>query len=350
LLQYLPWSEKILKEALESFAKGNIPTLCLDLTAKCSLGSCLYCDSKVGMPYKNELVFDEIKNLILNLKNRGLRWVFICGLGEPSEDPSFFKVLRLLHENQIHVSFFTNGLFLKEEDIKFLIKYDANMLVKLDSFNPRIFDKLLGRKGAAKKIYDFVTSLLNAGFLKVNQCGETNLGFSIVPTRLNMASIPKVVKFCKERNIFPCIGEMEYANKAIKNWDILAISNKELRSLLQKINEILGYEYKRNLCQGIIPSLHINNVGKCVVEAKTGLSCGWFLQKDVTYRIMGDIRKMDIKSIINNVIKYRLKRLRETEDLLRGMDATISFGGGTSPCIWYKNYVKVMKMLERVVA
>jgi MoaA/NifB/PqqE/SkfB family radical SAM enzyme len=346
MLRYLPWSENILQEALESYVKGNIPTLCLDLTAKCSLGSCLYCDSEVGAPNSNELKLAEIEKLILDLKKHGLMWVFICGLGEPREDPSFLEVLRLLKENQVRTSFFTNGLFFEEDDIGLLAKCDANILVKLDSFDAEVFDKLLGRRGAAKRIYDFVGKLLIAGFPKVNEREETNLAFSIVPTRLNIATIPEVVEFCKEHNIFPCIGEMEYANKAIRNWDILSVSNEELRRLLQEVSVVLGYEYERGLCQGIIPSLHVNNVGKCVVESETGLSCGWFLQKDVTYKVVGDIRKMDIKSIINNATEYRLRRLPRVEDLLR-IDATISFGGGANPNKWYNDYVTVMKRLER---
>lgn len=332
-----------MKKALDSYARGNIPTLCLDLTAKCSLGSCLYCDSKVGKPYEDELQIEEIEKLVLDLKEYGLGWVFICGLGEPREDPSFFKVLKLLYENQIHVSFFTNGLYFSENDIDLLIKYNANMLVKLDSFSPKVFDSLLGRKDAARKIYRFVDLLLNSGFIKINQREETNLAFSIVPTRLNVASIPKVVKFCIDHNIFPCIGEMEYANRAVKNWDRLAVTKGELSDLSRRVNDTLGYEYRRNLCQGIITSLHINNVGKGVVETKTGLSCGWFLQEDVVYIEMGDIRKEGIKSIIDKVSKYRFQKLQETEGILMKMNPTISFGGGVKPRIWCKDYVKTMK-------
>lgn len=345
-LEYYPWSPKILDNALKEYAEGKIPTAYLELTAKCSYCQCFYCDSKVGKADPGELTFQEIKELILNLKKLGLRWLFICGLGEPREENHFFDFLKFLKEQHINISFFTNGLAYDEGDITILKECDANIILKLDSFNEKVFDEILSRKGAAKKIYSFVNKLIKENFIKVNSNHETNLAFSIVPTELNIKTIPEVIRFCKRHNIFPCIGEMEYANQAKLHYEKLKVKNEDLAHLRAKIDEILGYRYERVLCQGIIPSLHINNVGKVIVDARTGLSCGWFFQEDPTYVEIGDVRGDNLSYVVHNTNEYRIKKLPEIEPLFSNRTPIISAGGGTKPSIWYKRYISVMNVIK----
>ncbi len=349
-LEYYPWSPKILDDALGKYTDGKIPTAYLELTAKCSYCQCLYCDSRVGMADPVELTFQEIKELILNLKKLGLQWLFICGLGEPREENHFFDILKFLKNQNINVSFFTNGLAYEEKDVNLLKKYNANIILKLDTFDEKVFDKILYKKGAGRKIYKFVDTLIQTNFIKVNSDNETNLAFSIIPTRLNLKTIPKVINFCKKYNIFPCIGEMEYAHRAKLYYKELLIKDGDLIGLKAKIDKILGYPYERALCQGIIPSLHINNIGKVIIDKKTGLSCGWFFQEDPTYIEIGDVRSNSLSDVVHNMNEYRIKKLPEIEPLFSNRTPIISAGGGTKPSIWYKQYISVMNAIKEKMA
>ncbi|MFA5050901.1 MAG: radical SAM protein [Patescibacteria group bacterium] len=346
-LEYYPWSPKILDNALKKYAKGKIPTAYLELTAKCSYCRCLYCDSRSGMANRGELTFPEIKKLILNLKKLGLQWLFICGLGEPREENYFFDILKFLKDQKIKVSFFTNGLAYKDEDVKFLKKYNANIILKLDTFDGKVFDKILCKNGASKKIYDFVDKLIQNNFIKVNSDNETNLAFSIVATKLNLDAIPSVINFCKKHNIFPCVDEMEYTHRAKLNYKELAVKESDLIELKAKIDKILGYSYKRTLCQGIIPSLHINNVGKIVIDRRTGLSCDWFFQEDPAYLEMGDVRSDNLSDVVRKMNEYRMKKLPEIKSLFSNRTSIISAGGGTKPSTWYKRYVNIMNVIKK---
>ena len=68
MIQYKAWTPRLLNELALDYNAGKIPTIYLELSAKCTLCSCLYCDSKVGKPHTKELTYDEIEKLILKLK------------------------------------------------------------------------------------------------------------------------------------------------------------------------------------------------------------------------------------------------------------------------------------------
>ncbi len=344
-LEFLPWSPRILDSALKDYAAGRIPTAYLEFTAKCSRCRCAYCDSNTGEAHKNELSFEEIKELILKLKERGLKWLFVCGLGEPREQPRFFELLDFLKEHDINLSYYTNGLAYEKGDVQRLKDYkdNVNILLKMDSFSENVFDEILGRPGAAKKAYAFANELIESGFVKVNEHNETNLGFSIVITKLNLETIPDVVRFCKEHGVFPCLGEMESINRAKANYARLGVSDAELTHLKAKVDDVLFYPYERTLCQGIIPSLHIRNAGEVVVESRTGLSCGWFFQEESPYLEIGNVRTDDIDAVFRRMNDYRISKLPEIERLLSDKTPIISSGGGTKPSSWWAKYVSLME-------
>ena len=345
---YRPWSPRILSRSIKEYKAGKIPVLNLDLTAKCTFCSCLYCDSKVGSPYPNELTMKEVEPLIKGLhKFYGLKWIFICGLGEPFQDPKLFKIFELAKKLDLEISFFTNGLGFKKEDVKKLKKFPVNFILKLDSFNPKTFDTILNRRGSASKIYDFLETLIKDGFLKVKN-GETNLALSIVPTKLNVSEISEVLNFCKEHKIFPAIGEMELSNRALINFEKLSLSRKKLISLKKRAGQILGQKYERPLCPGIIPSIHITNVGDCVVHGKTGLSCGWFFMNEVKYEIIGNIKKNSLDFLMKNISDCRQLRKSKTISMLKKHNPVFGGGGGITKN-WHKMYSNLFKNKRLVV-
>jgi hypothetical protein len=56
---------------------------------------------------------------------------------------------------------------------------------------------------------------MDAGYGNVKG-GYTDLAFSIVPTQLSYDGIRNVISFAKKNNIFPSIGELEQAGRALE--------------------------------------------------------------------------------------------------------------------------------------
>lgn len=331
-IEYYPWSKLVLEKALHMQQQEMIPTLDIELTAKCSGACCIYCDSKPSVcsnGHVGELDFSAVRKLVLDAKKYGLKWVYTCGLGEPLEDEKFWDLIHLLKENDISLSMFTNGIFI--EDIymaRELKRHDVNIILKMDTFNEDKFDNILGRKGIASKIYAARDNLLDAGYSAKN--GYTNLAFSIVPTSLSIDGIPDVVEYCEKYGIFASIGELEQAGEVIHNNlnEKLAISQKQVINLKSIADKYIGGVYMRPICPCILTGIHVDNLGNCVVDKATGLNCKWFLLQDPQTIKLGDVFTNNISDLFYKVNEYRKNCFSTKWDLIKSIcNVDYVFGG-----------------------
>ncbi len=332
MIEYLPWSKKVLFSTIEKYKKGLIPTLDLELTAKCSGASCIYCDSKPDVCVTGmigEINFDKIKKVVFDAKNCGLEWVYTCGLGEPLEDSKFWNMIHLFKSLGIKLSMFSNGVFIENQYIaRELKENDVHIVLKMDTFNEQNFDIILGKKGVAEKIYNAAEMLLNAGYAK-NSC-LTDLAFSIVPTSLSIEGIPKVIDYCKKNNIFASIGELEQAGEVInkKLNDKLAIADDSIDNLKQIADDYASGTYMRPICPCILNGIHIDNLGNCIVDKKTGLNCKWFLLTNPQTIILGNIHNESIEDLNKKVIAYRKQCFTNNlEQIEKECNVSYVFGG-----------------------
>jgi len=334
-----PWCDENIETVYNQSINGKIPVLSLDLGSKCTFCSCLYCDTPVNQNDTNKLSFNNIKSLIKDLHSLGLHWIFICGLGEPSQDENFFSILKYASNLNIKVVFFTNGL--GYEDNKYfdtLLNTLAYPIVKLDALDYNVFDKIIRKDKSSIKIHSFINRLISCDFIKSANTNSTNLAVSIVPTRINFECISDVIDFCKQNNIFPCIGDLELSNQSILNKDKLWLEEKEMYNLHKMIKVKIGY-YHRNLCPGIFISLRVANNGDVLVGKNTGFSCSWFLQTESSYEILGNIKHDAIDYIISKIDNYRMKNLKNAELLALKVNPIFSAGGGSFPKEWFHKYL-----------
>jgi len=342
--EYLPWSTKVLNENLSLHRKGKIASLDLDLTAKCSLANCIYCDSKpiVGKKQKIELDTNTVTSLIEEASLSECKWIYICGLGEPLEDECFFALLDKAYKVGVKVSVFTNALLINKENAKLLKKYNASLIVKLDTFNEQSFDKILGTPKTATKIYQAINLLLDLGFGRIDE-NHTNLALSIVPSSLNINDITEVIEFAIKNDIFPSIGELEQAG-SIKNdsiYSTYSINHKETKELKNIVNSYVQDCYTRPFCPSIVTGVHIDSKGDCIVDKKTGLNCKWFLLKDPEMISLGNIKQFKLQSLFERVMLYRTKCFNDNKEYINEIrKIDYEFGGcGGSP-------KKIIKLAE----
>lgn len=337
MITYYPWSEEVLNECLSAHDRGELVTLDLELTAKCTKASCIYCDSRpeVGSRHPNELNTRETEKLLKDAKKLGLKWIYTCGLGEPLEDPRFERLIETASMFGIRISIFTNGILIDEKKAKWLHDNKVCLILKMDTFEEDTFDKILGIKGTARKIYKSIKFLLGVGYGK--NCGNdyTDLAFSIVPTMLNINDIENVIKFAKENNIFSSVGELEQAGRALKKrtYNGLSLNTKKILSLKKRVEEFLWKGYTRPICPTIITGVHIDNIGNCVVDSETGLNCKWFLLQEPMVKILGNVRKADVETLFKIAREYRRKCFHMNGNGVRRCESIeYVFGGcGGSP-------------------
>ena len=349
-LVYYPWSREVRERASEKFANGYVPILDLQTSSLCTLrvryGGCIYCDSNVGLPQKNELTTKETKKLISDLIEHGLEWIFICGLGEPFDDPKFWDIISYGSKHDIKFSVFTNGLLLQKDESKIratandLFENNVNLLVKCDSLKVPTFSFSLGLRNNEKlveRIFKFIEALLDLGYCEV---GNPDLALSIVPLKQNLNEIPQIVQFCKERKMFPLIGQLEYAGRAKTIWDEIAPTDVQLLDMLRNVSDILGYEYEIPVCPAGIYSIHVNNKGDVVIDENTGLSCFWFYLMEPKVYSVGNIRKMSAIHLLRVVEGYRIAKFNSVK---RVLESCIKLPlGGCGGKLLVKEYINFM--------
>lgn len=332
MFEYLPWSKKVQNDMIAVQRMGDIPTLDIELTAKCSGASCIYCDSKpeVGTHGESgEITFPTMKKFLLEAKSHGLKWVYTCGLGEPLEDDKFWDMIHLLKANHIGFSMFSNGVFIKDINIARELKANnVNIILKMDTFNEGNFDTILGRKGTASKIYAARDYLIASGYGSKN--GYTDLAFSIVPTSFSIDGIPEVIDFAKRHGVFASVGELEQAGEVINNnlSEALSISSEKVSHLKEVADAYVNGCYMRAICPCILTGLHIDNLGNCIVDKNTGLNCKWFLLRDPHTIRLGNINNESIVSLFNKVNAYRKECFQNKDNEIKMLgDVSYVFGG-----------------------
>lgn len=338
MVQYLPWSKDTLQFCINATKEGMIPTIDLELTAKCSAAACIYCDSMPDVcanPKVKELPLDTTLNMLKQATDRGLKWIYTCGLGEPLEDKRFPAILNFLKEQDISLSMFTNGQFIDSINMaKRLKDCNVNLILKMDTFDNNKFDKILGGKGRAEKIYRAIDYLLEVGYTNIKTDNCTDLAFSIVPTQLTIEDIPQVVDFCLKHNIFPSVGELESAGNVVTYnlVEILGLNENKLKSIRHE-TELEQMNYMRPICPAILTGLHIDNQGNCIVDTVTGLNCKWFLLSDPHTKIIGNVKDLSIVDLYESVTLYRDRCFKENIEMINEYEKiSYVFGGcGGSP-------------------
>jgi len=324
-LEYYPWSNDVLSTSIKEFSCGKLPCLDLELGASCQLkaktGGCIYCDSNglVGKHNPAELSVKEICRVIDQGVNLGLKWVYICGLGEPTDDPKAKDVIKYLSHSKVKMSMFSNGINYSDENIEFFFENKVNLIIKCDSFDPDIFNYLLGGNKAkslhvADSVYETIGKLIKIGYSQTSN--DPSLALSIVLTNVNLSKVPEIIEFCKTWNVFPLLGELENAGRASVAFNELSPSENQLSRLRDIATEILGYNYEIPVCPAAFSGLHINNMGDCIVHKQSGSSCAWFSLVEPETEVLGNVRVDSLANLRDKLIQYR-KNLKESNNLAK---------------------------------
>lgn len=324
-MEYLPWSAQVVDEALEDYRHGQMPLLDLELGGGCDLG-CIYCDSP-ARDVKLETPIARIQDFI---RDGGVRWVFICGLGEPLFNDNGKTLLDLLEwaaGTGVSFSMFTNGIGINERLIEFIKAGVLNIKFKLDTLDEGLAKKIYGRSHAplalkSARVFMDLATLTD---------GRTNMAASIVPTRLNINELPGLIAECVNNGVYPLLGHLEDAGRASASYRELQVTSDELAHLRDVATSAIGSPYVLPACPAVIAGVHVNVSGNVTVDRRTGLSCSWFWLEDVDTVNLGHINDFESWVAMGDAIRgYRAGRLSWVRDTLRSPKLPLGGCGGDS--------------------
>lgn len=259
--------------------------LSLFTTNLCNL-NCVYCSTDAGIAFKNELTFEEKKDIIFQAKNLGINSVVLSGSGEPLLDKDFDSLVIYSRSLDIIPMVVTNGTLITRKKAKFLKDNGCYVVFKLNAFNKKISDLLVGKKNAYdlvnfgdKMIPSGLKYLIDVGMnIKSDDDSPWNYRLKIecVITKHNFNEIPLIAQFCKDNNVYFFLENLIWVGRAKENYSSLHLSRKDHNWLYSQLAKILGIGFvlqqkkvscdvERNVVVGTVGEVLIcHSRNKCV--------------------------------------------------------------------------------------
>lgn len=128
-------------EEIQAVKPGHLLSMEIEFTRRCNY-RCPYCYAvDESMDYSTEMSPDEIRNAIEQARELGARKIVILG-GEPLVYPKLREMIRFIVSLGMGAEIFTNGALMTEELADFFYKQGCRVVVKLNSFNAEVHDRL----------------------------------------------------------------------------------------------------------------------------------------------------------------------------------------------------------------
>lgn len=339
------------QEAHEARDSNKLLAIRIETNKSCNL-RCRYCYAQSGEDSAKVADFNNLKRIILEAKELGIRSVVVIGGGEPTLYPNFRDLIAYIDSLGIIPVIFSNTLLMTEELAGFLYKHNASVMGKLDSLKPEVQDYLAGREGASEDIRKGLGNLLKAGFSKPSGLGELRLGVSFVSNKMNLEEIEEIWHFCRQNNIFPnmeILTPTGRANDELKDKLLTADEIKEYKLKLLEIDrKYYGYNWlpytpiTASGCLQHLYSLYINiegNVRPCAptkLDEHPALRIGGEYPYNINKMSLREIYSSDLFTYVRNIDKVLEGKCGNCEHLeecigCRGYAYSVGVNNGVDP-------------------
>lgn len=166
--------------------RENICYCQVDITGKCNL-NCLFCRQTNERSMPDEMSIGDWRKLFYGLSAKNCNRISIAG-GEPLLHKDLEQIISLGLDNFREISVLTNGTLITKEIAKRLRGKVTMLQVSLDSFNPKLHDKIRGHKGLWSRTVQGIRNAIDA---------EIPVGVRITIFRDNYKEIEPLIEWAK---------------------------------------------------------------------------------------------------------------------------------------------------------
>ena len=341
--EFRPWSKVTYEEAIDKYKSGRLSILDVQISGKCNY-NCVYCDSP-DRHLPCEINFDHLEMLIRSEPHL-YKWMFVCGLGEPlwaENKQVLLRLLSLCSELNIKCSIFTNGSQIDENILNYVRAGVLYPIIKIDTFSLELSNSIYGTKDGQKTL-NAIESLFEIA--RASNTEFCSVAASIVPTKKNLDEMLDIVKRCFENNVFPLLGQLEYAGNAIGEYDSLLLTKEELLKLRLEISKTINEDYRVPICPSVVAGLHITSDGYISVDKKSGLSCSWFwLETPQTVKLCNVNMIKSFSDADSAILSYRNETLEQMVCLAEQIEEYPFGGCGGNVKDLAQEYIKLQSSL-----
>ncbi len=296
----LEFSDQEIKEAVTN---NRLLSIEIEFSKACNF-NCSYCYTETKTARSDEMSRREIKDTILQAREMGAKKIIILG-GEPTVYPHLEEMLNFIHEQNLQVEIFSNGTGIDRPLAQLFAKIKARVILKMNSRDEELQDKLAGKKGAFKIIRKALQNLRAAGYPATDKF----LGISTVICQPNIKELPDMWRWLRQNSMEPYFEVITPQANALENiW--LNVDGTALKELFEELSQIDRDEF--NLEWEPQPPLVGNKCMRHQVSCLITASGDVMPCVGVTINI-GNIRKEKLKDIIlNSEVINNLKNFQET--------------------------------------
>lgn len=317
--QFVYFDDRQVLEYLQSEEgrQNLLPAISIASSPNCNM-ACPHCIYDAGKKNEGGLTPEGKASLLEEAVNLGAKFLQVCHEGEPLLDSVTMQLLDRASELGLRNFMYSNASLVTPEIAKRLYEDGVCLGIKLDSFNPAIFNKMLGKQ-SAQQIYKGLENLLKAGYAQlIERYGRlyTRLGLVTTLTSINTENIKEikdVARYAWDNNIFFGIARLEQGGRAIgKVWDAFRVPDKDkVIGLVDWCSEQTGINYweaqPTPYCIGVC-GLQIADNGN-VWMTPYGGSCDFtepdgesFPERIIT---IGNVKRDSLRNILQRVWGFR---------------------------------------------
>lgn len=225
-------------EIKEAAGADRLLSMEIEFSRACNF-RCPYCYVPHERTGQAELSRGELKDIILQAKDLGARKIIILG-GEPSIYPHLAEMLRFMGKEGLDVEMFSNGSGIDRQLAEVLASEKVGVVLKMNSRNEGIQDRLAGLQGASV--------IINRAFEVLKEVGypgnELFLAISTIICQQNIEELPGMWQWLRSEGIEPYFEIITPQAQALENrW--LEVDSDALKALFTRLAAIDHREFGR---------------------------------------------------------------------------------------------------------
>ncbi|BBO92424.1 radical SAM/SPASM domain-containing protein [Desulfosarcina ovata] len=220
-------------------SEKRLLTMEIEFSLRCNF-HCPYCYVPTQRELDMELTPDEIRDVLVQARDLGARRIIILG-GEPSIYPRIREMIDFILDHGMAVEMFTNGSGISADFAQWLHARRVRVVLKMNTFDPALQDRLAGREGAAGLIASALKHLKTAGY----PSGEAFLAISTIICRPNLSELPRMWCWLRDQGIAPYFEIITPQGSANQNpW--LSVDPTTLKGVFETLCGIDRERYGRS--------------------------------------------------------------------------------------------------------
>jgi radical SAM protein with 4Fe4S-binding SPASM domain len=228
--------EQDLPAIRDAVRNNRLLTMEIEFSLRCNF-SCPYCYVPKADSFQDELTLDEIRDVVVQAQDMGARKIIILG-GEPTIYPDLKIIVGFIRDRGLQVELFTNGTGIDDELAAFFFANQVRVVLKMNTFDSELQDRLSGKKGAFAAIHSALEALRKAGY----PADGAFLAVSTVICAPNIDELPRLWRWLRDQNIVPYFEMITPQANAVDNqW--LFVEPRRVHRLFEELAEIDRNEY-----------------------------------------------------------------------------------------------------------